>query len=108
MSNSDDPVFAALADPTRRKILERLDGAESPTATEFASRLPITRQAVTKHLKELERAGLISSVKAGRETRSSATDDGLETAAIWLAARGVTWDERLARLIDLATGGSDR
>jgi DNA-binding transcriptional ArsR family regulator len=108
MSNSDDPVFAALADPTRRKILEWLDSGESQTATEFASRLPITRQAVTKHLKELERAGLISSVKVGRETRYSATDDALETAAIWLAARGVVWDERLIRLSDLATGDSDR
>jgi DNA-binding transcriptional ArsR family regulator len=104
MSVHDDLVFPALADPTRRQILEWLDGGESPTATELATRLPITRQAVTKHLKELERAGLVSSVRQGRETRYSAAIDGLDTAAIWLAARGVVWEERLVRLKKLATG----
>ena len=107
MSDFDDLVFPALADPTRRQILEWLDGGESQTATELASRLPITRQAVTKHLKELERAGLVASVKQGRETRYAATTDGLDAAAIWLAARGVAWDERLARLKGIATGRTE-
>jgi DNA-binding transcriptional ArsR family regulator/uncharacterized protein YciI len=108
MSESNDSVFSALADPTRRQILEWLDGGEDPlTATALASRLPITRQAVTKHLKELESAGLVSSVREGRETRYSATIDGLDTAAVWLAARGAVWDERLARLSESANGRED-
>jgi DNA-binding transcriptional ArsR family regulator len=102
MSGNDDLVFSALADPTRRQILEWLDTGESSTATELAGRLPISRQAVTKHLKELEGARLVSSVKEGRETRYSATVDGLDTATVWLAARGAAWDERLAWLRDLA------
>ncbi len=82
MSESNDSVFSALADPTRRQILEWLDGGEDPlTATALASRLPITRQAVTKHLKELEGAGLASSDRAGRETRYSETIAGMDTAA---------------------------
>jgi DNA-binding transcriptional ArsR family regulator len=107
MNDSDGLVFTALADPTRRLILEWLDKAESLTATELAGRLPISRQAVTKHLKELEGAGLVSSEKEGRETRYSATVDGLDTATVWLAARGAAWDERLARLKDHATGATE-
>ena len=108
MNHRDDSVFSALADPTRRQILEWLDGGDSMSATEVAARLPITRQAVTKHLKELDGAGLISSVREGRETRYSRTVDGLDAAADWLAARGAVWDERLTRLSDLATGDTDQ
>jgi DNA-binding transcriptional ArsR family regulator len=107
MSSSDDLVFPALSDPTRRQILEWLASGDSLTATELATRLPITRQAVTKHLKELEGAGLISSVREGRETRYSIRINGLDPVATWLAARGAAWDERLARLNDLATGAAD-
>jgi DNA-binding transcriptional ArsR family regulator len=103
MKSNDDVVFSALADPTRRQILEWLDTGEPSTATELAGRLPISRQAVTKHLKELEGARLVSSVKEGRETRYSATVEGLDTATVWLAARGAAWDERLERFKDLAT-----
>lgn len=107
MNQRDDSVFSALADPTRRQILVWLDGGDSMSATEVAARLPITRQAVTKHLKELEGADLVSSVRKGRETRYSRTIDGLDAATVWLAARGAVWDERLARLSDLATGDTD-
>ncbi len=108
MSDTDDLVFPALAAPTRRQILEWLDNGDSATATELPSRLPITRQAITKHLKELESAGLISSVREGRETRYSIRVSGLDAVAAWLAARGAVWDDRLARLNYAATGTADR
>jgi len=98
-----DSVFAALSDGTRRQILEWMDGGAPLTATDLAQRLPISRQAVTKHLKELEGATLLTSEKAGREKRYTATGQGLETATEWLTDRSRAWDDRLKRLSDTAT-----
>lgn len=91
-------VFAALADPTRREVLERLatDGAATPTR--LAAALPITRQAVSKHLASLADAGLVSEHRAGRERRYTFTPEPLEDAASWMAAIGARWDRRLADL----------
>ncbi|MEN8239512.1 MAG: metalloregulator ArsR/SmtB family transcription factor [Actinomycetota bacterium] len=100
MSRRANQVFSALADPTRRQILEWFDGAGAATATELTSRLPMSRQAITKHLKELERAGLVSSVREGRETRYSGTGQGLDEAAGWLAERSAAWGVRLSRLAE--------
>jgi DNA-binding transcriptional ArsR family regulator len=108
MRNADNLVFPALADPTRRQILEWLHTGDSLTPTELACRLPITRQAVSKHLRELEDAGLVVSAKEGRETRYSATSNGLDPAAVWLAERSADWDDRLARLSDFATRDNGR
>ncbi|MGI9585607.1 MAG: ArsR/SmtB family transcription factor [Acidimicrobiia bacterium] len=91
-------AFAAIGDPTRRQILEWLDGGGSATATELADRLPITRQAVTKHLRELEVAGLVVSSKQGRENRYEALPSGLEPVQVWLETRAAAWDQRLDRL----------
>ena len=102
MTGVEGFVFSALSDPTRRQILEWLDGGVPGTATELADRLPISRQAVTKHLKELEVAGLLISEKSGRETRYSVTGHGLDTAARWIADRSAAWDDRLERLRDAA------
>lgn len=102
MNDPANPKFTALGDPTRRQILEWLDSGDSTTATELAARFPITRQAITKHLKDLESANLITSVKEGRETRYSINIDGLDPVAAWLDARGAAWDNRLARLSDLS------
>jgi DNA-binding transcriptional ArsR family regulator len=98
MSRGADPAFSALADPTRRQILEWLDGGVSATATELAMRLPISRQAVSKHLRELEVAGLVISSKQGRETRYVAKIDGFDVVGGWLAARAAVWGDRLERL----------
>ena len=98
----DNRVFATLADPTRRQLLEWLDDGNPATATEFASRLPMSRQAVTKHLKDLERAGLIVGAKSGRETRYTSHPYGLTSASDWIARRTAAWDDRLARLAALA------
>ena len=69
MNEGVGPVFAALSDPTRRRVVERLAEGEPLTATELAAELPITRQAVSKHLVALAEAGLVAQERVGRETR---------------------------------------
>jgi DNA-binding transcriptional ArsR family regulator len=95
-SRSD--VFAALADPSRRYIVEALAARGDATATELAAELPVTRQAVTKHLGALAEAGLIAGARAGRETRYRLTPGPLADAAEWMTRVGSEWDERLAAL----------
>jgi DNA-binding transcriptional ArsR family regulator len=90
-------VFFALADPNRRFLMERLSHGEA-TATELAAELPVTRQAVAKHLAALSDAGLVRSARAGRETRYRLTPEPLEDAVTWIESVGGRWDERLAAL----------
>jgi DNA-binding transcriptional ArsR family regulator len=97
---ADDPagaVFGALADPMRRRLLAEL-AVHPATATELASALPITRQAVTKHLTSLSAAGLLERERAGRDVRYRVTPAPLSEAVSWMAEVGGQWDERLARL----------
>jgi DNA-binding transcriptional ArsR family regulator len=93
-----DAVFAALADPTRRRMIEILAGRPTETATGFAAELPITRQAVTKHLKTLRRARLVHAARAGRETRYALDANALGEVSEWVRLVGAEWDERLRRL----------
>jgi DNA-binding transcriptional ArsR family regulator len=91
-------VFAALADPTRREVLA-IVGDEGPlSATQLAARLPITRQAVAKHLTVLEEAGLVRAERQGRATMFEVASGPLTDAERWLAAAGSRWDARLAAL----------
>lgn len=101
---ADDPqaVFAALADPTRRAVLRSVAGGEARTATELAARLPVSRQAVAKHLAVLERARLVGARREGRETRFEATPAPLAAAMAWMSEVGAQWDARLARLGEAA------
>jgi DNA-binding transcriptional ArsR family regulator len=92
-----DAVFAALADPMRRQLLSRLSAAPS-TATELASQLPITRQAVSKHLTSLSRAGLLERERSGRDVRYRVTLAPLSDAVRWMVEIGGQWDDRLDRL----------
>ena len=78
-------VFAALADPTRRSLLHAVVDRGDATATELAVGLPITRQAVTKHLGVLADAGLVHATRAGRETRYRPTTEPLDEAMTWIA-----------------------
>jgi len=96
----DDPgaVFAALSDRHRRFLLETLAHRETATATELAAELPVTRQAVAKHLAALESAGLVSVTRQGRESRYRLTPGPLGQAMGWLAEVGTAWDERLEGL----------
>jgi len=106
MNEGVGPVFAALSDPTRRRVVERLAEGEPLTATELAAELPITRQAVSKHLVALAEAGLVAQERVGRETRYTLSTRPMSEAASWMAEVGAEWDERLAALRDqLATPG---
>ena len=98
MPDEVGPVFAALADANRRHLLRYLSEQESATATELAAELPVTRQAVAKHLAALSAAGLVEGRKRGREVRYRLTPEALDEAMTWIAAVGERWDERLARL----------
>jgi DNA-binding transcriptional ArsR family regulator len=79
-------------------LLEALSERGPATATELAAELPVTRQAVSKHLGALARAGLVSSERAGRETHYRVTPEPFEDAVAWMARVGGEWDRRLARL----------
>jgi len=92
-----DAVFAALADPTRRDVVTRLAAAPS-TATELAARVPVSRQAVVKHLSYLERAGLVDAQREGRNVRYRLTPSGFTDAVAWMTDVGGAWDTRLAAL----------
>lgn len=94
----DQAVFAAIADPTRRAVLRSIASGEATTATELAASLPISRQAVTKHLTQLQRAQLVDSTRDGRETRFAATPAPLSDAIAWMTAVGAQWDNRLTAL----------
>ena len=97
-AEGEQAVFNALADPTRRAVLRSIAGGEASTATELAARLPVTRQAVQKHLALLEQARLVDGERVGRETRFAATPAPLGDAIAWLTAVGQQWDDRLAAL----------
>ncbi len=93
-------VFGALSDPTRRRVVEVLSTQPSVTASGLAQELPISRQAISKHLVTLEQAGLVTVSHEGREARYRLTPEPLSGAMSWMAAAGARWDERLARLAD--------
>ncbi|HVW46505.1 MAG TPA: metalloregulator ArsR/SmtB family transcription factor [Solirubrobacterales bacterium] len=98
-------VFAALADPTRRHLVTALAARSGgATATGLAAELPISRQAVAKHLATLDRAGLVSHTRHGREQRFELDPRPLADAAAWLTAVGAEWDTRLADLQRLLKG----
>lgn len=91
-------MFGALADPTRRALLAAIAEQPEATATELASVLPISRQAVLKHLTTLGQAGLVDRERSGREVRYRVTPAPLSDAVNWMAEVGGQWDERLGVL----------
>lgn len=91
-------VLVALADPTRRELLDALFDAGQASATTLATRLPVSRQAVVKHLNVLEDAGLVSGGRTGREVLYHVRPEPLDASARWLAERAAMWDRRLATL----------
>jgi ArsR family transcriptional regulator, cadmium/lead-responsive transcriptional repressor len=92
------PVFEALGDPTRREVVRRLAEGGPASATQLASELPVSRQAVAKHLAALEDAGLVEGEREGRERRFRLTPAPLSEAAAWMTEVGAEWDRRLHRL----------
>ncbi len=102
-------VFAALADPTRRRLLDQISRQGPLTATELAAGYSISRQAVVKHLNALAGAGLLSGERQGRDVRFRVVGGGLGDAAAWLTDVGARWDRRLAALQrHLETGPNSR
>ncbi len=97
-SDSTDAVFGALADPTRRLLLAEIAQRPDLTATQLATDLPISRQAVLKHLNALSEAGLVERERTGREVQYRATPAPLSDAVSWMADVGGHWDDRLAAL----------
>ncbi|WP_328303055.1 metalloregulator ArsR/SmtB family transcription factor [Streptomyces sp. NBC_00435] len=97
-----DNVLVALADPTRRKLLELLAARGEVTATTLAGGLPVSRQAVVKHLAVLDAAGLVSGSRVGREVRYTVRPAALDATARWMATLAADWDRRLADIKRLA------
>lgn len=99
-----DRLFGALADPTRRLLLQRLVEHGPQSATRLAEGGTLTRQGVTKHIQALETAGLVSAQRVGREVQYRATTAQLASAVTWLLDAGSGWDRRVDRLRKHATG----
>lgn len=93
-----DELFAVLADPTRRAVLERLVHDGPQTATTLAEHFPTSRQAIVKHLRVLAEAELVVPERDGREVRYVATTERLADAVAWLLDASRSWDRRLGRL----------
>ncbi|WP_433271074.1 ArsR/SmtB family transcription factor [Actinosynnema sp. CS-041913] len=91
-------VLAALADPTRRELLDHLAAQGAVTATTLAGQLPVSRQAIVKHLAVLDAAGLVVGSRVGREVRYSLRPDGLDATTRWMNSLASDWDRRLAAI----------
>jgi DNA-binding transcriptional ArsR family regulator len=105
-----DSVLSAVADPTRRGLLTELAARGSATATGLAAGLPISRQAVVKHLAILSQAGLVAGRRQGREMRYVVRPAGLAATARQLAGLAAQWDRRLMqirRIAESPPGGHD-
>jgi DNA-binding transcriptional ArsR family regulator len=98
------PVFAALGDPTRLSLLMKLSDGRTRSIATLAVNTKLTRQAVTKHLRVLEHAGLVSSVRIGRESRFAYRPERIAGAKSFLDTVSAQWDDALARLRSFVAG----
>ncbi|WP_205801699.1 ArsR/SmtB family transcription factor [Micromonospora thermarum] len=98
----DDDLWSAVGDPTRRRMLDLLLSDGSGTATSLSEHLPVTRQAVAKHLAVLDRVGLVHATTAGREKQFRVDQAQLARAVTQLADVGAAWDRRLQRIKRIA------
>lgn len=98
----NDELWSAIGDPTRRRMLDLLLTTGAGTATSLSEQLPVTRQAVAKHLGVLDRAGLVQATPVGRERRYRVDEAQLARAVAQLNAVGNTWDARLRRIKQIA------
>ena len=98
----EDALWAAVADPTRRRVLDALLEHGEANTTTLASGMPVTRQAVAKHLTVLNRVGLVAGRRQGREVRYTVRPERLDDAAEAMARVAAQWDRRLVRIERLA------
>lgn len=92
------PVFAALGDPTRLSLLTRLSDGVPRSIAALSAGTALTRQAVTKHLRVLERVGLVHGERVGRESRYKLEPEPLAAARSYIDEVSAQWDEALGRL----------
>ena len=103
MSNQDDDdLWEAMADPTRRKLLDLLVARGQATATTLTADMPVSRQAISKHLLLLQRVGLIDGRREGREVRYQVREQRLAEATGALSEVANRWDRRLRTIKHLA------
>jgi DNA-binding transcriptional ArsR family regulator len=98
----DDDLWSAIGDPTRRRVLDLLLAGGPGTATSLAEELPVTRQAVAKHLGVLDRAGLVRPSRSGREVRYRVDEAQFARAVAQLHRVTTSWDARLRRIKGIA------
>ena len=98
----DDDLWSAIGDPTRRRMLDLLLAHGNGTATSLSEQLPVTRQAIAKHLKVLDRVGLVHASPEGRERRYRVDEEQLARAVAQLSSVGSAWDARLQRIKRIA------
>ena len=98
----DDDLWSAIGDPTRRKLLDLILSDGPASASGLSGRLPVTRQAIAKHLAVLDRVGLVHVAPAGREMQYGVDEAQLARAVAQLADVGSSWDARLRRIKQLA------
>ncbi|MBC7661727.1 MAG: helix-turn-helix transcriptional regulator [Chitinophagaceae bacterium] len=91
-------IFAALGDETRLKLVTRLADGEAHSITQLAEGFPLTRQAITKHLRVLEGVGLVHSVKTGRESQFQLDPKPMDDLKVYIAEVSKRWDDHLDRL----------
>jgi ArsR family transcriptional regulator, cadmium/lead-responsive transcriptional repressor len=101
-SDEADRLWAALGDPMRIRLLDLLLDRGEATASTLAGALPITRQGVAKHLAVLERDGLVTSRRTGREVRYAVREERLDQAGAAIGRIAARWDDRLAAIKKLA------
>lgn len=98
----DDALWSAIGDPTRRRMIDLLLDDGPGTATSLSEQLPISRQAVSKHLAVLGRVSLVYATPAGRERHYQVDEAQLARAVAELSAVGATWEARLRRIKTIA------
>ncbi|WP_027660992.1 ArsR/SmtB family transcription factor [Salinispora fenicalii] len=103
-----DGVLVALADATRRHLLDLLATQGEVTATNLAKQLPVSRQAVVKHLAVLDAAGLVSGRRVGREVRYGVRPAALDVTVQWMTAIAANWDRRLATIKRVAESAEEK
>ena len=102
VAERSEQLWAAIGEPTRRRIVDLLLERGEASASSLAGAMPVTRQAVAKHIAVLERAGLVTGSRQGREVLWSVRPEAIDEATAEIARIAARWDRRLGRIKQLA------